>query len=53
MPEEKGFGDPGACGGPDGIPSLKMLNGGGVARTRRIFDGNDTEVGVAGRTLTE
>jgi hypothetical protein len=54
IPETKGLGDPGAADGPsDGIPSLNMFNVGGVARTRRMFDGNATEVGVAGRTFTE
>jgi hypothetical protein len=39
----------------DGIDSLNKFRGGGgpEPRTNRMFDGNDVDVGVAGRTLTE
>ncbi len=54
IPDAKGLGEPGACGGPsDGMPSLNIFRVGGVARTRRILDGKACDVGVAGSTLTE
>ena len=36
----------------EGMPSLKLSAKGGP-RTRRIFDGNEDDVGVLGRTFTE
>ena len=55
MPEEKGFGDPGDCDWLLGMPSLYSWSGGGAGdpRTRRMLDGNEFAVGVAGSTLTE
>lgn len=66
MFDANGFGEPGGFCAPaaaaeeededllldSGIPSLKLRASGGP-RTRRMLDGKEVLVGVAGRTLTE